>query len=426
MLQLVKYPKRDYWPEICRRPEQDSAIMPRVRQILEAVKKGGDAALQRLTMEFDRVELRSQVLDLAACEIKVSPDLAAAIDMARCNIESFHRAQLREEQPVETQPGVVCWRRSIPIERVGLYIPGGTAPLFSSLLMLGIPARLAGCKEVVVCTPPQSNGSVHPAIIYVASILGLERIFLAGGAQAVAAMAFGTESIPRVDKIFGPGNAYVTSAKQLVQQQGVAIDMPAGPSEVLVIADSTSNPGYVAADLLSQAEHGPDSQVMLVTDAAQIIERVQEELESQLRLLPRAGIAQRALQQSKIVLVRDLEQAMALSNMYAPEHLIINTANAGQLAEHVVNAGSVFLGPYSCESAGDYCSGTNHTLPTNGFARCYSGVSVDSFLKQVTFQNVTLEGLRHIGPATERLAAAEQLQAHKNAVTIRLKDIEHV
>ncbi|MGB6037093.1 MAG: histidinol dehydrogenase, partial [Cryomorphaceae bacterium] len=395
-------------------------------EILDEVKNGGDAAILNFTRRFDDADLDGIKIDLGADTDDLSEDLKAAINLAMGNIERFHSAQKEEPKKIETSPGVTCWRKSLPIEKVGLYVPGGTAPLLSSLMMLGVPAKIAGCREIIVCTPPNRNGSIHPAIRYIAQKLGLKVIYRMGGAQAIAAMAYGTESVPKVDKIFGPGNRFVTLAKQLVQQEGTAIDMPAGPSEVLVIADAESDAAFVAADLLSQAEHGADSQVVLTMseergDASDKLREILEEVESQVSALPRQEVARRALENSLAVVFKTDEEAMNFSNRYAPEHLILSTENARELAEMVQTAGSVFIGKWSCESLGDYASGTNHTLPTNGFARSYSGVSLDSFVKKVTFQEVTREGLENIGRAVELLAEAEGLQAHKNAVSLRLK-----
>jgi histidinol dehydrogenase len=395
-----------------------------VRAILKKVKTEGDEAIVEYSEEFDRVTLKEIKItekELKDAEKNVPAELKAAIELAAKNIEKFHRSQAIDEKPVETVKGVKCWRRNIPFQSVGLYIPGGSAPLFSTVLMLAIPARIAGVKNIILCTPPAADGKVNPVILYTASMTGITEVYKAGGAQAIAAMAYGTESIPAVNKIFGPGNQYVTKAKEIVQSEGVAIDMPAGPSEVLVIADNTADPAFIAADLLSQAEHGPDSQVVLVTDSNELITEVKYELDKQLQDLPRRSIAAHALLNSIFVVLADIDDCMNFSNTYAPEHLIINTRDAGSLAEKVINAGSVFIGQYSCESAGDYASGTNHTLPTNGFARSYSGVSTESFLKKVTFQELTAEGIKNIGPAIELMAEAEQLIGHKNAVTIRLK-----
>jgi histidinol dehydrogenase len=397
---------------------------PVIRRILSDVRLKGDQALTDLTLEFDGVRLRS--LSLTSEEIKGAVEtlddrLKAAMGTAAKNIEAFHASQIKESKAIETMPGVTCWRKAVPIDKVGIYIPGGSAPLFSTVLMLGIPARLAGCGEVVLCTPPDKQGNVNPAILYAARLAGITQIFRVGGAQAVAAMAYGTASVPQVYKIFGPGNQFVTRAKQLVSEEGIAIDMPAGPSEVLVVADGTANPAFVAADLLSQAEHGADSQVMLVALSDVNIQAIQAEVDRQLKDLPRRDIAAKALENSRIVVFDTIDMAIKFSNAYAPEHLIINTVNASSLAERVVNAGSVFLGAWTPESAGDYASGTNHTLPTNGYARAFAGVSLDSFLKYITFQEITEEGIRAIGPVVETMAEAESLQAHRTAITKRLE-----
>jgi len=414
------------WEELTFRPSNNNPeFRYKIRQTFEQVQRFGDEILRRYTKAFDRVDLDDFALSLSEFKgAKVSEELASAIDLARTNIEKFHRAQREDFGELETSQGVRCWRKSMPIERVGLYIPGGTAPLISTVLMLGIPATIAGCKEIILCTPPGPDGKINPAIIYTARLLGIDKIFKVGGAQAIAAMTFGTETIPNVDKIFGPGNQYVTAAKELAQQYGVAIDMPAGPSELLVIADKSANPAFVAADLLSQAEHGADSQVVLVSDDEDLVNSVLKEVESQLENIPRKDIAKKAIENSFAAVFEDLETCMNFSNLYAPEHLIIQTTADRELAEKVEHAGSVFLGPYSCESLGDYASGTNHTLPTNGYARNYSGVSLDSFMKKVTFQEISSQGIQNIGLAVEILAEAEQLEAHKNAVSIRLKSLE--
>lgn len=379
-------------------------------------------------MLFDKAEtgeFKVTAEEIEAAGALVPVKLKDAIAAAKSNIEKFHSAQLAGEIEIETFPGIMCRRKNVAIEKVGLYIPGGSAPLFSTLLMLGIPAKIAGCSEIVICTPPARDGSVNPVILYTAGLLGLKDVYRAGGVQAIAAMAYGTETIPKVYKIFGPGNSYVTIAKEMVQREGVAIDMPAGPSEVLVIADSSANPEYVAADLLSQAEHGPDSQCVLVTEERQLLEKTETAITRQLALLPRKDIAGKALENSILVLLGSADECIRFSNIYAPEHLVINTKDASRVAERVINAGSVFIGPYSCESMGDYSSGTNHTLPTNGYARNYSGLSVESFMKKITFQEISREGLKNLGPVTETMAEAESLQAHRNAVTIRLKDIQN-
>ena len=397
-----------------------------VAGILKEVKEQGDEAIKRYSLQFDkvspdRVEVSRE--EIAEAASLVSEELKTAIRQAKSNIESFHNKQAESVEPVETMPGVTCWRKTVAIEKVGLYIPGGTAPLFSTLLMLGIPARIAGCREIVLCSPPDRQGRLHPAILYAAQLVGVTKIFKIGGIQAIAAMAYGTETVPNVYKIFGPGNQYVTCAKQLVQKDGLAIDMPAGPSEVAVYADQTANPVFAAADLLSQAEHGVDSQVILVSPSADMVEAILSAVDQQVAQLPRGEIARKALANSRAFIIKDEAQAMDLLNEYAPEHLILACSNAAQLADRVINAGSVFLGHFSPESVGDYASGTNHVLPTNGYARAYSGVSLDSFVKKITFQQLTGEGIRRIGRSVELMAEAEGLQAHANAVRVRLKDL---
>lgn len=423
-------PSPESWEAICKRPSIDTNDLNEVVQkVLDAVRQQGDAALFSFSQQFDQVELSDLQVsqeEIQLAELKVSPELKKAIDVARNNIEVFHRAQSEKRTAIETTPGVTCWRENRAIDKVGLYIPGGSAPLFSTVLMLGVPARLAGCKEVILCTPPAKDGSINPVILYTANLVGISKIFKVGGAQAIAAMAYGTELIPQVYKIFGPGNQYVTKAKELVQQTGTAIDMPAGPSEVLIIADESCEPAFVAADLLSQAEHGGDSQVILLSTSNEIIDQVMIEMDAQLEALPRKVIAKQALEQSRTVLLNSIEECIALSNYYAPEHLIIASEKAENYLASIQNAGSVFIGNYSCESAGDYASGTNHTLPTNGYAKNYSGVSLDSFVKKITFQRLSAEGIRNIGPAIEEMAEAEQLLAHKNAVTLRLKSLKNV
>ena len=394
-----------------------------VWSIIDRVKAEGDRAVLEYEEKFDKVALTALAVteeEQAEAETLVGEELKKAIRLAKQNIETFHAAQRFEGKRVETQPGVTCWQKAVAIEKVGLYIPGGTAPLFSTVLMLAVPAKIAGCKEIVLCTPPGKDGKVHPAVLFAAKVAGVNRIFKAGGVQAIAAMAYGTESVPKVYKIFGPGNQYVTAAKQLVGLRDVAIDMPAGPSEVEVLADETANPSFVAADLLSQAEHGVDSQAILITTSRALQQAVKEEVERQLALLPRKEIAEKSLANSKLIVVRDMDEAIELTNSYAPEHLIIETADYMSVAERVINAGSVFLGSLTPESAGDYASGTNHTLPTNGYAKAYSGVSLDSFIRKITFQEIKPEGIRTIGPAIEEMAANEHLDAHKNAVTVRL------
>ena len=429
-MRVYKNPNKSDWNTLVKRPileQQDLDDI--VIDILKDVKNNKDQALFKYAEKFDKTKLDTIQIDANEIETaknQIPQDLKNAINLAKQNIETFHKSQKEKEQIIETTKGVKCWRRSVGIEKVGLYIPGGSAPLFSTILMLGIPAQLAGCKEIILCSPPNKEGHINPAILYTANLVGISKIYKVGGAQAIAAMAYGTESIPQVYKIFGPGNQFVTKAKELIQQQGVAIDMPAGPSEVLVIADKTSNPEFVAADLLSQAEHGADSQVILVSDDENIINQTIAELDKQLSQLPRKAIASKALKISRAIQLNSINECIEFSNLYAPEHLIIATDNASDYIEHITNAGSVFLGKYSCESAGDYASGTNHTLPTNGYARNYSGVSLDSFVKKITFQNLNKEGIKNIGPAIELMAEAEGLDAHKNAVTLRLKQIDNV
>lgn len=424
-MKTIKYPNKSTWKEILKRPALDStSLEATVKSILADIKANGDSAVKKYALQFDKANLNSFEVnqnEIKSAETKISAELKNAIQNAKSNIEKFHSAQKEETQLIETTSGVNCWRKSVGIEKVGLYIPGGSAPLFSTVLMLGVPAKLAGCKEIILCTPSDSNGNINPAILFAAQLVGVTKILKVGGVQAIAAMAYGTESIPQVYKIFGPGNQYVTCAKQLINKEGVAIDMPAGPSEVAVIADETCVPAFVAADLLSQAEHGADSQVILVSNSESVIKKVNEELELQLKALSRNTIAEKALQNSKAILVNSLEEGMELLNEYASEHLIIACSNADELAGKVVNAGSVFIGNYSCESAGDYASGTNHTLPTNGYAKAYSGVSLDSFVKKITFQKLSKEGINTIGKTIELMAEAEGLDAHKNAVSIRLK-----
>lgn len=426
-MQIYTNPTSDQLLALCQRPAQTTAAKTlQVQAIVEAVQQRGDDALREFSLQFDGVQLhdfRVSEQEFKEAEETVSAELKAAIALAEQNIRAFHTAQQQTEPVVETQPGVRCWRKSVAIEKVGLYIPGGSAPLFSTILMLGIPAQLAGCKEIVLCTPCNAAGKVNAAVLYTAARLGIRQIYKVGGAQAIAAMAYGTPTIPAVNKLFGPGNSYVTTAKELVQNQGVAIDLPAGPSEVLVIADEWANPEFIAADLLSQAEHGTDSQVVLVTTSEQIAIQVNEALSAQLNDLPRADLAAATLKNSFAVVVNSVKAAFELSNLYAPEHLIVAVENAENYTDFIQNAGSVFLGKYACESAGDYASGTNHTLPTSGYARSYSGVSVDSFVKKITFQTLSAKGLQHLGPAIECMAEAEELLAHKNAVSIRLKAI---
>lgn len=423
-MKLITYPEPSQWAELLQRPViHTEALFDTVRQIMARVKAEGDRAVLAYEATFDRVELSQLAVseeEWLEAETQVSEELKKAILLAKENIASFHAKQCFVEQKVETAPGVFCWQKAVPIEKVGLYIPGGTAPLFSTVLMLGVPARIAGCREIVLCTPPGCDGRVHPAVLFAAKVAGVNRVFKAGGIQAIAAMAYGTESIPRVYKIFGPGNQYVTAAKQWVSLRDVAIDMPAGPSEVEVLADETACPAFVAADLLSQAEHGIDSQAILITTSRKLQQAVKEEVERQLARLPRKEIAEKSLAHSRLIVVKDMDEALRMTNAYAPEHLIIHTREYAAVAEQVVHAGSVFLGPLSPESAGDYASGTNHTLPTNGYAKAYSGVGLDSFIRKITFQEIQPQGLRAIGPAIEIMAANEQLDAHKNAVSVRL------
>lgn len=424
---IIKYPAREEWAAIVERPHLDvTELNQTVANVLADVKARGDEAVKGYELKFDHIDLDTLAVsseEMDEAEQLVSAELRQAIGLAHENIKKFHESQRFRSKKVETQPGVVCWQKSVPIEKVGLYIPGGTAPLFSTVLMLATPAKIAGCNEIVLCTPPDRQGHVNPAILVAARVAGVSRIYKIGGVQAIGAMAYGTESVPKVYKIFGPGNQYVMAAKQQVSLHDVAIDMPAGPSEVCVIADETANPVFVAADLLSQAEHGIDSQVVLITTSHKLINDVQQEVERQLKQLPRKEIALHALENSRIILVNDKKEAIDLSNAYAPEHLIIQTEDYEQLADHVINAGSVFLGSYACESAGDYASGTNHTLPTHGYATTYSGVNLDSYCRKVTFQHLTEDGIRAIGPAVELMAEAEQLDAHKNAMTVRIKSL---
>ena len=426
---LISNPDKFQWQEILKRPVMNTEnLFDTVRSVIDRVKEEGDRAVLDYEEKFDKVVLASLAVseeEQQEAENLVSEDLKAAIRLAKQNIETFHAAQRFEGKKVQTQPGVTCWQKAVAIEKVGLYIPGGTAPLFSTVLMLAVPARIAGCKEIVLCTPPGRDGKVHPAVLFAAKVAGVNRIFKAGGIQAIAAMAYGTESVPKVYKIFGPGNQYVTAAKQLVSLRDVAIDMPAGPSEVEVLADETANPVFVAADLLSQAEHGVDSQAILITTSVELQQAVKVEVERQLALLPRKEIAEKSLANSKLIVVDSMEEAIELTNAYAPEHLIIETEDYLSVAERIVNVGSVFLGSLTPESAGDYASGTNHTLPTNGYAKAYSGVSLDSFIRKITFQEIKPEGLNIIGPAIELMAANEQLDAHKNAVSVRLGQLEN-
>ncbi len=424
-MKLYKNPAKTEWKELLRRPTLETAsLQEKVQSVLLDVQQNGDAAIRKYTQQFDGVDLSDCIVTQAEIDTAVnavSIELKEAIQLAANNINTFHQKQKSEVEVIETMPGVKCWRKSVGIEKVGLYIPGGTAPLFSTILMLGIPAKIAGCKEIILCSPPNKEGKLHPAILFAAQLVGITQIFKVGGVQAVAAMAYGTQSISQVYKIFGPGNQYVTCAKQLIQQEGIAIDMPAGPSEVCVLADDTANASFVAADLLSQAEHGIDSQVLLVSTSEQLVIRVNEELAKQVEQLLRKETALQALQNSKAIIVQSIDDAIDLVNEYAAEHLIIACANDEIIADKIINAGSIFLGNYSPESVGDYASGTNHTLPTNGFAKAYSGVSVDSFVKKITYQKLTKDGLNIIGKAVELMAEAEGLDAHKNAVSIRMK-----
>lgn len=427
-MQLIKYPAREQWAELLKRPSLDVAsLYDQVKMTLDEVREQGDTALRNFTLKFDKVDVKVPEVtkeEIAEGVKAVSVELKQAIEMARRNIWKFHSEQQREYTEIQTSPGVYCWQKAVPIEKVGLYVPGGSAPLFSTVLMLGIPAQIAECKEVILCTPPGMDGKIHPAVLYAAQVAGIHRIFKAGGAQAIAAMAYGTESIPKVYKIFGPGNQYVTAAKQLVSLTDTAIDMPAGPSEVEIIADETASAAYVASDLLSQAEHGADSQAILVTTSENLMDEVLRQIEIQIEKLPRKETARKALENSKIILVKSLDEAIAITNEYAPEHLIISTRSYMVVAEHIINAGSVFLGNMSPESAGDYVSGTNHTLPTHGFAKAYSGVNLDSYLKKITFQQLTPDGLTNLSNAIILMAENEGLQAHANAVKVRIEKPE--
>lgn len=427
-MKKILYPNKSEWAEMLRRPVLNvETLFENVGTILKEVRTNGDKAVIEYEERFDKVKLESLAVseaEIKEAEKEVPIELKVAILLAQRNIYTFHKKQKFEGKKVETMEGVTCWQKAVGIEKVGLYIPGGTAPLFSTVLMLAVPAKIAGCKEIVLCTPPNKEGKINPAILYAAQVAGVSKIFKAGGVQAIGAMAYGTESVPKVYKIFGPGNQYVMAAKQQVAMHDVAIDMPAGPSEVEVIADETANPAFVAADLLSQAEHGVDSQVVLITTSEKLLDDVEYEVQHQLSRLPRWQIAEKSLANSKLILVKDMDEVIELTNEYAPEHLIIETKNYMELAERVVNAGSVFLGSYTPESAGDYASGTNHTLPTNGYAKAYSGVSLDSFIRKITFQEISREGIQNIGPAIEVMAAHEQLDAHKNAVTVRLNSLK--
>lgn len=427
-MQKILFPERSGWNEVCARPAIDIAQLDKVvSEVFENVKRNGNKAIKEYTKKFDNVELdciEASEAEIEFAQKKLPEDLKAAIQLAKRNITLFHESQITEKRVVQTSAGVECWQEARPIEKVGIYIPGGTAPLFSTILMLAIPAQIAGCREIVLCTPPDSDGNLHPAILYTAWLTGVKRIYKVGGIQAIAAMTFGTETIPSVYKIFGPGNQYVTAAKQASARLGVSIDMPAGPSELLVMADETGDASFIAADLLSQAEHGIDSQVILVTTSAELLERVEQELDSQITVLPRREIAEKAIGNSKLILLKTYQECLDLINEYAPEHFILMVKDESYFVNGVINAGSVFIGKYTPESAGDYASGTNHTLPTNGFSKAYSGVNLDAFCKKITFQKINETGIREIGPAIECMANAEGLQAHKNAVTIRLNALK--
>lgn len=426
MIPVIKYPKKEKWNLLLQRPNINTLqLEPLVQLVLNDIKLNGQSAVKKYTKQFDKVDIENYLVnesEFLMSEKKLSDELKQAILLAKNNIEVFHASQKEKTKIIETMPGVKCWRKNVAIQKVGLYIPGGSAPLFSTILMLGVPAKLAGCEEVILCTPPDKNGNLNPAILFTAKLVGITKVFKVGGIQAIGAMAYGTELIPKVYKIFGPGNQYVTCAKQLINKQGVAIDMPAGPSEVAIYADESCVPEFVAADLLSQAEHGSDSQVILVSINQTVIDNVLVELEKQLESLPRKELATQAIKNSKVFLVKNYNDAIDLLNEYAPEHLILACERNEIVAEQIINAGSVFLGNYSCESAGDYASGTNHTLPTNSYTKSYSGVSLDSFLKKITYQKITKEGIKQIGQAIELMAEAEGLEAHKNAVSIRLKN----
>lgn len=422
-MKIIKYPSKEQWSELLARPAFDnSSLMETVKGVLDDVRQRGDVAVKEYEMKFDKADLASlRVSDeeMAEAETLVSDELKSAIVAAKENIAKFHAAQDQPLPSVETMPGVKCWQKAMPIQKVGLYVPGGTAPLFSTVLMLAVPAQIAGCEEIVLCSPPSKEGKVHPAVLYAAKVAGVNKVFKIGGVQAIGAMAYGTESVPKVYKIFGPGNQYVTAAKQAVSLKDVAIDMPAGPSEVEVIADETANPAFVAADLLSQVEHGADSQAILITSSEKLAEEVMTEVEKQVKVLPRLSLAEKSLEHSRIIVVRDLDEVIEITNEYAPEHLIIETKDYMQIADRIVNAGSLFLGHLTPESAGDYASGTNHTLPTSGYAHAYSGVNLDSFRKKMTYQEITAEGLNHIATIVETMAENEELFAHRNAMTLR-------
>ncbi len=425
-MKTITNPNKTDWSELTKRPTKSiESLDTIVKQVFAEIQSKGDEAIQKYTHFFDRVDVEDFIVKsavIAEAKNTISEKLKEAICLAKDNIEKFHLSQKEEKKVIETVPGVQCWREARAIEKVGIYIPGGSAPLFSTVLMLGVPAKIAGCKEIVLCTPPDKNGNINPAILFAAELVGVTKVVAAGGIQAIGGLTFGTQSIPKVDKILGPGNQFVTAAKQMAQSYGVAIDMPAGPSEVLVITDESCVPAYVAADLLSQAEHGPDSQVILLSTNEEVVNQIIEQVEVQLEELPRKEITAKALENSRFIVLRSLEESIEFSNLYAPEHLILATEKANQLIDKIQNAGSVFIGNYSCESAGDYASGTNHTLPTNGYARNYSGVSLDTFYKKITFQQLSKEGLNSIGWAIEQMAEAEGLQAHKNAVSIRLRN----
>ena len=427
-MKTIVNPERSEWPQLLKRPQFDvSDLYGKVETVLNDIRHSGDAALKEYTQKFDGVELKQFRItkeEIAAAEKLVNEELKEAMRLASANIKKFHAAQKTKIRRIETMPGVTCWQKAVAIEKVGLYIPGGTAPLFSTVLMLAIPARIAGCQEIVLCTPPGKDSRVHPAILYAAKIAGVKNMFKLGGVQAIGAMTYGTESVSKVHKIFGPGNQFVTAAKQLVSMSDVAIDMPAGPSEVMVVADESANPAFVASDLLSQAEHGADSQVVLLANSQMLVQEINEQIKIQLEKLPRKELAQKSLKNSLSIVLKNKKDTVDLINKYAPEHLILSTEDYAELAEKIINAGSVFLGNFTPESAGDYASGTNHTLPTNGWAKTYSGVNLDSFMKKITFQEITSEGLEKIGPSVEMMAATEQLEAHKNAVSLRLKEIK--
>jgi len=427
-MEIIINPSRSLWTGIVKRPVQDvTGLYKNVQDVLFEIKQNGREALKKYTLQFDGIYMENFEVteeEFTKAKKQTNPDLKKAINKAAKNIEKFHSAQKTEYNKIETSHGITCWQKAVPIEKVGLYIPGGTAPLFSTVLMLAIPANVAGCRDIVLCTPPDKNGEIHPAILYASMVANVKKIFKIGGIQAIGAMAFGTNPVQKVNKIFGPGNRYVTAAKQLVSMNDVAIDMPAGPSEVMVVADNTAKTEFIAADLLSQAEHGIDSQVILITDSKDIAKKVIKEINIQIENIPRKKIAEESLKSSMIIVMKDIKETRALINEYAPEHLILSTANYHKLADKVINAGSVFLGNYTPESAGDYASGTNHTLPTNGWAKSYSGVNLDSFMKKITFQEISEKGLESIGPTIEIMAEAENLASHKNAVSIRLKDLK--